>query len=361
MIGGAFRLARPALGLIDAETAHAAAIAALRLMPRGTPAPDDPRLATTAFGLRFPNPVGLAAGFDKNAEVPDALLRLGFGFVEVGGVTPQPQPGNDRPRVFRLPADEAVINRYGLNSAGLTVVAERLAARSRIGLVGVNLAPNKDSRDRIADYLALAGRLMPAADYLSLNVSSPNTPGLRDLQAREALNELLARIIDLRAAADLRTPILLKIAPDVDDLALDDVSAAALDHRIDGLIVANTTTTRPPGLRERRLAQEAGGLSGRPLFARSTSVLARAYLRLGDRMPLIGVGGIDSGAAALVKIAAGASLLQLYTGLVYRGPALIGEIKSALLAELSARRLGSLSTLVGSRAAELADTIAGNR
>jgi dihydroorotate dehydrogenase len=344
------------LRVLDPETAHRLAVAALKVLPLPPPRDDDPRLAVRAFGLDFPNPVGLAAGFDKDAEVADAALRLGFGFAEVGTVTPHPQPGNPRPRLFRLHADEAVINRFGFNSAGADAVRSRLAARKRNGIVGVNIGPNRDSVDRAADYVALIGQLAPFASYFTVNVSSPNTPGLRDLQEAGALDDLLARV---RAARDRvategrPVPVLLKIAPDLSLADLDDIVGIARRRGVDGMIVANTTVTRPAGLRERAAAQQAGGLSGRPLFALSTRMLAETFVRVERAFPLIGVGGVDSGAAALMKFRAGASLVQLYTGLVFRGLRLLGEIKAALLDVLDRGEAASLGALIGTDAAPL--------
>ena len=352
---GLLDLFQPFLRLIDPEEAHRAALAALKLVPLPRPAADDPRLAIRAFGLSFPNPIGLAAGFDKNAEVPDAVLRLGFGFVEVGGVTPQPQPGNPRPRLFRLDADAAVINRLGLNSEGSDAVRRRLARRaSAPGIVGVNVGANKDSADRTADYVACIEVLAPLAAFVTVNVSSPNTPGLRDLQQASALDDLLARVIDAReraAEAGKRTPVLLKIAPDLALGDLDDVVGIARRHRIDGMAVGNTTVTRPPTLRESAKAGEQGGLSGRPLFALSTRMLAETFVRAEGAFPLIGVGGVDSGAAAFAKIKAGASLIQLYTGLIFRGVGLIGAIKHDLLDFLRVGRFDALADAVGRDAA----------
>jgi dihydroorotate dehydrogenase len=352
MIGPLFQLAQPMLRLIDAETAHAVSVAALKLAPVLPGFPPGPDLAVETLGLRFPSPLGLAAGFDKHAEVPDAMLSLGFGFVEVGGVTPLPQPGNPRPRVFRLPEDGAVINRYGLNSDGMDAVRARLAARRRRGIVGVNIGANKESADRTADYVTLVTGLADVVDYLSVNVSSPNTPGLRDLQGRAALDDLVARVVAVRDATGLGTPLLVKIAPDLDEHGLDDILSIALQRGIDGLIIANTTIARPATLADQATAREAGGLSGRPLFAPSTQLLARAFLKVGRRLPLIGVGGIDRGETALAKIRAGATLIQLYTALIYGGPALIGDIHEAL-AE-AARAAGGLTHLVGQDAADWA-------
>ena len=355
MIGALFPLARPVLSGLDPETAHALTLRALAVLPARRPPADPPGLAVEAFGLRFPNPVGLAAGFDKGARVPDALLGLGFGFVEVGGVVPRPQPGNPRPRVFRLPRDGAVINRYGLNSEGLDVVADRLRARrARGGLVGVNIGANKDATDRLADYAACAGRLAPLVDFLTVNVSSPNTPGLRDLQGEAFLDELLARTVAARDATGASAAILLKIAPDIGLPALDAITATATRRGVQGLVVSNTTVARPASLAEQATARETGGLSGRPLFAASTRLLAQTFLRVGRAIPLVGVGGIDSGEAAWAKIRAGASLLQLYSALVYQGPALVGAIKASLAARLGVEGLRTLDAAVGRDAGTLA-------
>ncbi|WP_332683649.1 quinone-dependent dihydroorotate dehydrogenase [Bosea sp. (in: a-proteobacteria)] len=357
MIGTLFGLARPLIHKLDAETAHRLTIAALAAAPPWRPAADDPALAVEAFGLRFPNPVGLAAGFDKHAEAIDGALGLGFGFVEVGGVTPLPQPGNARPRVFRLPEDAAVINRYGLNSEGMEAVAARLSARRRRGgLVGVNLGANKDSADRSADYATLTRKLASLADFLTVNVSSPNTPGLRDLQAESALDELIARVLAARdeaGAEGATTPILLKIAPDLTLPELDGMVAVALKRGIDGMIVSNTTVARPASLRGAAKA-ETGGLSGKPLFAPSTRMLAETFLRVEGRFPLVGVGGIDSAQTAFAKIRAGASLVQFYSAMVFKGPGLIGEVKRGLATEVRKAGLPRLDALVGRDAAAIA-------
>lgn len=352
MIGTLFDLARPLIHALDAERAHHATVQALKLLPLPPRPLDDARLAVTAFGLSFPNPVGLAAGFDKHAEVPDQALRLGFGFVEVGGVTPLPQPGNPRPRVFRLAADEAIINRYGLNSDGGVVVRERLLARRRRGgIVGVNIGANKDSQDRTADYVALVRELGPVVDYLSVNVSSPNTPGLRNLQARATLDALLAEVIAARdSLVGKPAPLLLKIAPDVTEAELDDIVTVARDRRIDGMIVANTTIARPGTLKDRLQAKEAGGLSGKPLFDRSTEVLAQTFRRVEGQFPLIGVGGIDSAATALAKIEAGATLIQFYSAMVFKGPGLAREIATGLAEICHREKIASIAAIVGRKA-----------
>jgi dihydroorotate dehydrogenase len=354
VIGLFDNLAVPLLRMLDPETAHALALNALKIAPLRRATTDDEKLSVRAFGLTFPNPVGLAAGFDKNAEVPDALFRLGFGFVEMGGVTPLPQPGNARPRLFRLDADGAVINRLGLNSDGVATVAARLAARATApGIVGINIGANKDTVDRAADYVACIEAIAPHVGFLTVNVSSPNTPGLRNLQQAAALDELLARVIDARervAVGHARKPLLLKIAPDLTLADLDDVVGIARRHGIDGIVVGNTTVGRK-NLRESEKAGEAGGLSGRPLFALSTRMLAETYVRAEGAFPLIGAGGVDSGAAAFAKIKAGASLVQLYTGLIFRGVSLIGAIKADLLDFMRIGRLDSLADAVGRDAA----------
>ena len=357
MIGSLFNLARPLIHRMDAETAHRLTVAALAAAPALKPGSDDPVLATEAFGLTFPNPVGLAAGFDKNAEAVDGSLGLGFGFVEIGGVTPLPQPGNPRPRVFRLVEDEAVINRYGLNSEGMEAVAKRLEARrGRGGIVGVNLGANKESADRAADYAILARRLAPLADFLTINVSSPNTPGLRDLQAETALDDLVARTLAARdevAASGKRTPILIKIAPDLTLPELDGMIAVARKRGIDGMIVSNTTIARPESLRNAAKA-ETGGLSGKPLFTASTRILAETFLRVEGQFPLIGVGGVDSAETAFAKIRAGATLVQFYSAMVFKGPGLAKEVKAGLAAQARRAGLPRLTALIGRDAAAIA-------
>lgn len=355
-------LVAPLIRTLDAETAHDMAIKALETLPLPCAPAEDARLKTCLLGLDFANPVGLAAGFDKGARVPDALFKLGFGFVEVGGVTRLAQPGNPRPRAFRLSADQAIINRYGLNSEGMSVVGARLAQRAAgkasappRGILGINLGANKDSADRIGDYVALLQALGPQAEFVTLNISSPNTPGLRDLQGAAFLEELLARVLDARAQAALATRILVKIAPDLDDIQLDDIVKIARKHAIDGMIVANTTLARPQTLIERDLAQETGGLSGKPLFRPATIMLAKTFLRVEGAFPLIGVGGIASGEDAVAKISAGASLVQLYSALVFQGPGLIGEIKQALLNAMVKAGAASSAELTGRNATNWAE------
>ena len=346
-----FQLAAPLLRALDPETAHDLTLWALRhgLGPHA-PAQADPALGLTLWGRNFANPLGLAAGFDKNAAVIGPMLAMGFGFVEVGSVTPKPQPGNPRPRVFRLAADGAVINRMGFPGLGQAVAATNLALWRETGvagLVGANLGKNKDSADAAADYGAAAGALAAFADYLVVNVSSPNTPGLRALQSRAALESLIAAVRTARdPVARHAPPILVKIAPDLgpDDRA--EIAGLALDGGIDGLIVGNTTIQRPETLRSPRRG-EAGGLSGQPLFPLSTDVLRDMYRRTEGRVPLIGVGGIGSADQAYAKIRAGASLVQLYTALAYRGPALIGEILTGLAERLRADSFAAMSEAIG--------------
>ena len=347
----------PLLRWFDPEDAHRLAIQGLRLLPPLRPREEDSKLAVRAFGLNFPNPIGMAAGFDKNAEAPDGLLRLGFGFVEVGTVTPKPQIGNPRPRLFRLERDEAVVNRMGFNNDGAEAVLRRLAARvNHGGIVGVNIGANKDSADRVGDYVRLIETFAPVASYFTVNVSSPNTPGLRNLQQAAALDDLLTRVIDARERVQKNagdSPVLLKIAPDLSLNELDEIVHIARSRRIDGMIVANTTLARPTSLREQARAKEQGGLSGRPLFRLSTRMVAETYVRAEGAFPLIGVGGIDSGGAALTKIRAGASLIQLYSAMVYKGVGLVEAIKNDLSSTLLRTGRDSLSEIVGADAAAI--------
>lgn len=341
----AYALARPILFALDPETAHGLTIKALKLRWLPAAPADDPILATNLAGLALPNPIGLAAGFDKNAEVPDAMLRLGFGFVEAGTVTPLAQPGNPRPRMFRLAEDRAVINRLGFNNEGLDAYAARLRARvARPGIVGGNVGANKDATDRIADYVRGIAAVRDLVGYITVNISSPNTPGLRALQSREALAELVGRSIEARGRAGV--PLFVKVAPDLTPEDIVDIGEVCGAGRVDGLIVSNTTIARQ-GLRSRH-ASETGGLSGRPLLARSTEVL-RAFRRA-TSMPLVGVGGVASGADAYAKIRAGASAVQLYTGLVYEGPGLVTRIKRELAALLRRDGFGSVAEAVGADA-----------
>ncbi len=328
-------LAARALHVLDPEDAHRAALLGLKLGlgPRDI-GPDDPILSTTLAGLTLPNCVGLAAGFDKDAQVPDAMLGAGFGFVECGTVTPLPQAGNPRPRLFRLSPDRAVVNRMGFNNQGLEAYVGRLAARRRRGVVGANIGANKDAPDRVADYVTGLQRVAGVCDYVTVNVSSPNTPGLRALQTRAALDELLGRLAEVRATMPARPPVFLKVAPDLDADEPAEITAAVRRHGFDGIIVSNTTVERPSTLRSPH-AGETGGLSGAPLLEPSTTML-RAFRQADATLPLIGVGGISSGADAYAKIRAGADAVQLYSALVYAGPGLVKRIKRDLAALLRA-------------------------
>ncbi len=354
MIGRLAGIASRSLFVFDPEIAHNLSIAALKtgISPVCPPRPDS-RLAQTVAGIRFENPVGLAAGYDKNAEVPDTLLKLGFGHVEVGTLTPKPQVGNDKPRLFRLVEDRAVINRFGFNNQGHDAVFSRLSARGNAkGIVGVNIGANKDSADRIADYVLGIRRFYSLATYFTVNISSPNTPGLRDLQARESLAALLSAVLAARNEeadrAGKRLPVFLKIAPDLTEEGLDDVAAEALAHDLDGLIVSNTTLSRE-GLKDQVQAKQAGGMSGAPLFAKSTAVLARMRKRVGPDLPIIGVGGVGSAEDAAEKIRAGADLVQVYSCMVYEGPALPGDINRGLSKLLDRNGIASIRDLRDTR------------
>jgi dihydroorotate dehydrogenase len=316
---------------MDPERAHSLTIAALGMTPFRGPVRDDARLRVRAFGMDFPNPIGLAAGFDKNADVPDAMLYFGFGFVEAGTVTPLAQPGNPKPRMFRLAEDRGVINRLGFNNEGLVSAKSRLSARrGRPGIVGINIGANKDSADRIADYAHGMAQLGPLASYVTVNISSPNTPGLRGLQNRDELERLLDAVTGARTAHNAAAPILLKIAPDLDGDAIAAIVATAVSRNLDGLIVSNTTISRPETLRS-PMRGETGGLSGAPLMPLSTEVLRQVAVEARGRLCLIGAGGVACGADAYAKIKAGASLVQLYSALAYEGPGLVARIKRELL------------------------------
>ncbi len=345
-----YQVIRPLLWMLSSERAHGLTLRALEAGLVGAAASPDPdNLAQTLWGLDFSNPIGLAAGFDKDARVPDAMLRLGFGFTEIGTVTPRPQPGNPKPRVFRLDADAALINRLGFNSGGLDGAIARLDGRPRHGIVGVNVGKNRDSTDAVADYVEGVRRTARLADYLVINISSPNTPGLRDLQAKGALDELVEAVLAARAESGASPPLLVKIAPDLGPEEAADIAEIAVSRAVDGIVVGNTTIARPASLTSRE-AGEAGGLSGKPLFARSTALLGDMYRLTRGTIPLVGVGGVASAGDAYAKIRAGASLVQLYTGLVFGGPALTGEIKSGLSELLRRDGFACVSDAVGSGA-----------
>ncbi|MGD9806876.1 MAG: quinone-dependent dihydroorotate dehydrogenase [Hyphomicrobiaceae bacterium] len=354
-----FDLARPALFALDAERAHLLTIQALEkgIYPRDTQ-PDDGRLSVTVAGLRFPNPVGIAAGFDKDARAPDAILGMGCGFAEIGTVTPLPQVGNPQPRIFRLIRDRAVINRLGFNNEGHAAALGRLEARAlRGGIVGVNIGANKDAADRTGDYVAGLETFYDVATYFTVNISSPNTPGLRDLQAPAALDELLSRVMAARevrlARGAPRRPIVVKIAPDIAEDDITPIVDRLVTHKVDAIAVSNTTLARA-GLKDAAGGKQAGGLSGRPLFHRSTVMLARVHRATGGSIPLIGIGGIDSPETALAKIEAGATLIQLYTGLIYEGAGVIRRIKSHLTDVARSEGLDSIAEAVGRRTDEWA-------
>ena len=339
-----YKIIRPLAFALDAETAHRATIAALKWMPKRRPPHFPAALTTSIAGLGFPSPVGLAAGFDKDAEIAGAMLGLGFGFVEVGTLTPVPQAGNDRPRLFRLKEDRAVINRMGFNNRGQADALQRLAKRDRaLGIIGVNIGANKDSADRIADYAAGVRAMAPVADYLTINVSSPNTPGLRQLQDEGALRALLSAVQEERTVGG--PPVFLKVAPDLGEGEPDQIVRSALQHGIDAIIVANTTVTRPP-LRSKHRA-ESGGLSGEPLKALALEALRQFRSASGGAIPLIAAGGITSVDDAWDRIRAGASLVQLYSAMVYEGPGLARRIAKGLVGKLAEAGFASIAEAVG--------------
>jgi dihydroorotate dehydrogenase len=359
MLAGVFELARPLLFALPPELAHELTLRSLEagLYPR-TNEPVDPRLKVSLWGLSFPNPLGMAAGFDKDARVPDAVLGMGFGFAEIGTVTPRAQQGNPRPRLFRLARDRALINRLGFNNGGHEAVMARLSHHAgQPGIIGVNVGANRDAADMTADYVAGVRRFYDVASYFMINISSPNTPGLRDLQAPSALDDLIGRVLavrsDLMATGCPWRPIIVKLAPDLAEPELEPIVAVLERHAVDGIAASNSTLARD-GISHGELAGEGGGISGRPLFHRSTVLLARLYRATRGRIPLIGIGGIDSGPMAIAKIEAGATLLQLYTGLVFEGPCLIGRLQRALRQYVDHRRLEHISQACGRRADEWA-------
>lgn len=351
-------LARPMLLLMEPERAHEMTLRSLESGLFGGPSkPDDARLGVDIWGCHLPNPIGIAAGFDKNGRVPDVLIKVGFGFSEIGTITPLPQVGNPKPRVFRLIRDRALINRLGFNNAGHLRVKKKLQLRNKNGVMGVNVGANKDSEDRTGDYVKGIETFYDDADYFMVNISSPNTPGLRDLQAPAALDELLGRVMEARRQmvdeGKPEVPIAVKIAPDV---AVEDLPAICerLEvHNVDAIAVSNTTLARPQSI-DRLFHKEPGGLSGRPLFERSTIMLAKVYQLTGGRVPLIGIGGIESGETALQKIEAGATVVQLYSALVYEGPSLIERIKDYLLSAVESAGVLSIQELTGRTAEDWA-------
>ncbi|MGD9665481.1 MAG: quinone-dependent dihydroorotate dehydrogenase [Novosphingobium sp.] len=345
-----FSLARPLIYLLDPERAHRLAITALRLGGTRKIPVSDPRLQTSVAGITFPNPIGMAAGFDKDGEVPDALLGLGFGFVEAGSITPLPQAGNPKPRLFRLTEDRAVINRMGFNNGGSEAAAARFAARQgKSGVVGINIGANKDSADRIADYAIMARLMAPFATYLAVNVSSPNTPGLRALQDESALAALLDAVVAARddscRASAKAPPVFLKVAPDLEPADIDAIARIAIEKRLGALIVSNTTISRPPLLSAH--AGEAGGLSGAPLRDLAQQRLIDFHKATGGAIPLIGVGGIATANDAWARIRAGASLVQLYSAMVYEGPGLPRRIAKGLVQLMERDGFATIAEAVG--------------
>ena len=339
-----YRTIRPLIFRLDAERAHRATIAALKLLPKRRPPAFAGSLTTSVAGIGFPSPVGLAAGFDKDAEVADIMLGLGFGFVEIGTLTPLPQGGNPRPRLFRLAEDRAVINRLGFNNRGQADALERLQKRDRTrGVVGVNIGANKDSPDRIADYVAGVRTLSPVADYLTINISSPNTPGLRQLQDEGALRALLSAVGEARVVGG--PPVFLKVAPDLGEGEPDQIVRVAMQHNVDAIIVANTTITRPS--LQSKHACESGGLSGEPLKALALDALRRFRAASGGAMPLIAAGGIASADDAWARIRAGASLVQLYSAMIYEGPGLARRIASGLAQKVADEGMTSIADAAG--------------
>ncbi len=350
---GLANLTRDALLRMEPETAHGATITALRmgLAPKQE-RPDPAELTTSLCGLDLKNPIGMAAGFDKNAEVPRPLALMGFGMVEIGTVTPRPQAGNPKPRLFRIAAAEGVVNRMGFNNEGHDAAFERLKGLRIPAALGINIGANKDSEDFVADYVLGVTRFADLADYLTVNISSPNTPGLRNLQADEALSRLLDAVLNARAKARTRVPMLLKIAPDLDEAAMDAIARVILATDLDGLIVSNTTISRDP-VADLENANETGGLSGKPLFSLSTQRLAQMRQRVGA-LPIVGVGGIHSPQTALAKFEAGANAIQLYSALVFGGLDLLDRIKAGLVSSVRAAGKKNIAELVGTKTDEWA-------
>jgi len=348
-----YHLVRPFLFRLDPETAHHLALSILKkgLGPKARET-DDPILHTTVCGLDFPNPIGLAAGFDKQADLIGEILNLGFGFTEVGSITPLPQPGNPKPRLFRVTEAKAIINRFGFNSDGADTCLPRIqkyhdgTSHYRRGILGINIGKNKDTVDAAKDYVAGIKKFALYADYIAVNVSSPNTPGLRDLQGREQLADLLKQVMSARDASGKKPPVFVKIAPDQTEQQQEDIAEVVLASGVQGIIISNTTVNRP-GHIPPALAQEAGGLSGEPLFDMSTAILSRIYKRTGGKLPIIGCGGVFSAPDAYAKIRAGASLVQLYTALIYEGPGLVQRINHDLAALLKRDGFQSVREAVG--------------
>ncbi|MPT47608.1 MAG: quinone-dependent dihydroorotate dehydrogenase [Sphingobium sp.] len=339
-----YSLLRPIFFHLDAEKAHHATLSALSCIPSGTPKAPDPMLSSTVAGICFPGPVGLAAGFDKDGKIAHKMHHFGFGFAELGTLTPLPQDGNPRPRLFRLAEDQAVINRMGFNNGGQQDAARRLATMPRAGrVIGINIGANKDAADRVADYVTGVHAMGRLGDYLTINISSPNTPGLRALQSKAALDELLSAITQARG--DKAIPLFLKVAPDLEPADREDIAASVLDHKIDALIISNTTISRPP--LQSSLGGEGGGLSGAPLHDLALERLRQFRALLGDQIPLIGAGGISNAQQAYARIRAGASLIQLYSAMVYEGPYLAARINAGLKKYLKRDGLTNITQAVG--------------
>ena len=345
-----FSFLRPFVFNLDPETAHDLAIKSLKynFLPSSLfSVTDEEMLSTKLFGKEISNPIGLAAGFDKSAEVYNQIFKLGFGFVEVGTVTPKQQYGNEKPRVFRLTKDQALINRLGFNNDGAEVVRKRIENNSPDSLLGINIGPNKDSKDMINDFIKCAEIFFPLGDYITVNISSPNTPGLRDFHKIEVLDKLLLKINQVREKSNFNKFFLLKVSPDLENSSVDNITKLILEHKIDGVILTNTTDKNRENLLDKKKV-EVGGLSGRPLKDLSTQFIKKFYKNLKGEIPIIGVGGIDSGESAFEKISAGASALQLYTGLIYKGPTVIKEIKNELIQILKNKGFKNIKEAVGS-------------
>ena len=345
-----FSFLRPFVFNLDPETAHDLAIKSLKynFLPSSLfSVTDEEMLSTKLFGKEISNPIGLAAGFDKSAEVYNQIFKLGFGFVEVGTVTPEQQYGNEKPRNFRLTKDHALINRLGFNNDGAEVVRKRIENNSPDSLLGINIGPNKDSKDMINDFIKCAEIFFPLGDYITVNISSPNTPGLRDFHKVEVLDKLLLKINQVREKSNFNKFFLLKVSPDLENSSVDNITKLILKHKIDGVILTNTTDKNRENLLDKKKV-EVGGLSGRPLKDLSTQFIKKFYKNLKGEIPIIGVGGIDSGESAFEKISAGASALQLYTGLIYKGPTIIKEIKNELIQILKNKGFKNIKEAVGS-------------
>tara|TARA_Y100001970_G_scaffold35584_1_gene43986 strand:+ start:1625 stop:2677 length:1053 start_codon:yes stop_codon:yes gene_type:complete len=346
-----FSFLRPFIFNLDPEKAHELAIKSLKynFLPESLfTVKDEEILNTNLFGKKIQNPIGLAAGFDKSAEVYNEIFKLGFGFVEVGTITPKQQYGNEKPRVFRLERDRALINRLGFNNDGSEIIRARIENNIPNGLLGINIGPNKDTSNMIDDFLICAETFFPLGDYVTINISSPNTKGLRDFHKPEFLKELLSKINNVREKSNFRKSFLLKISPDIDDSFIESIIELALQHNIDGLILTNTTDRNRENLLDTKNKNESGGLSGRPIRDLSNRLISKFYLQLKDKIPIIGVGGIDSGKSVFEKLSSGASVVQLYTGMIYKGPTIVKEIKKELISIMKKNGFKNINEVVGS-------------